>query len=81
VKSRIIATIYYNTDRHGTRQETGAFDFGEFAKLIQDLRRSKESSAKRSMSYSYVIYSVDDPTSYKELRLFIDDVERIERND
>lgn len=33
------------------------------------------------MSYSYLIYSVDDPTSYEELRLFFDDIERIERND
>ena len=81
MKSRVIATIYYNTDRHGIRQQTGAFDYAEFAKLMQDFRKSKQSAAMRSMSFSYVIYSADDPTDHRELRLVFDDVERIERND
>ena len=80
MKSRVIATIYY-TGRNGLREQTGAFDRGEFAKLMQDFRRSQESPGTRSISFSYVIYSIEDPTSHKELRLFFDDIERIERSD
>jgi hypothetical protein len=81
MNSRVTATIYYNTDRNGVRQQTGAFDRGEFAKLMQDFKRSKESPAMRSLAYSYEVYSVVDPTDHQELRLIFSDVERIERDD
>jgi hypothetical protein len=79
VKSRVIATIYYNTDRHGIKQQRGAFDRGEFAKLMQDFRKSMDSSAARSMHCSYVIYSIDNPHEHEELRLIFDEVDRIEQ--
>jgi hypothetical protein len=81
VKPRVIATIYYNNDRQGSRQQTGSFDPGEFAKLMQDFRRSHEVPTMRAIPYSYVICISDNPARYEELRLFFDEVERIERND
>ena len=78
---RVIATIHFNTDRSGSRHRTGAFDFAEFAKLMRDFERFRESLAKTSMPSYYVIYSLNSPVEGKELCLFLHEVERIKRDE
>jgi hypothetical protein len=80
VRRRVIATIYFNTDKYGSRHRTGAFDFAEFAKLTQDFDSFRKARAKIPTSYCYVIYSLDDPPEGKELCLFFHEVERINRD-
>jgi len=81
VTRRVSATIYFNTDRYGSRRRTGAFDSAEFAKLTQDFDSFRKSPAKHPKPYYYVIYSLDNPLEGKELRLFFDEVERIKQDE
>ena len=78
MKRTVIATIHFNT---GSSHRTGAFDFAEFAKLIQDFDRFRNSAAKPRRPHYYVIYSLDNPSEGKEFCLFFDEVERIERHE
>jgi hypothetical protein len=81
VTRRVIGTIHFNTNSYGSSLRTGAFDFAEFAKLMQDFDRSRKSSAKDPRPYYYVIYSLDNPAEGKELRLFFHEVELITRDE
>ena len=76
---KVTATIHFNTDRYGSRHRTGAFDFAEFAKLMQDFDSFHKSPAKNPPPCYYVIYSLDDPPEAKELCLFFHEVESIKR--
>jgi len=78
---QIIATIYYKTEKTRGGHQKGSFDSAEFAKLMQDFERARKSPAKGHQPHYYVIYSVDDPTERKELCLFFNDVDHIERHD
>ena len=78
---RVIATIHFNTDRYGSRHRTGAFDFGEFTKLMLDLNGFRKSPANNPTPYYYVIYSLDNPREAQELCLFFHEVERIQRDE
>ena len=81
MNTRIIATIYYKTEKPRGVEQKGSFDFAEFAKLMQDFETARKSPAKGHQPHYYVIYSVDNPTERKELCLFFNDVDRIERHD
>jgi hypothetical protein len=81
VTSRVSATIYFNTDRYGSRRRTGAFDSAEFAKLTQDFDSFRKSPAKHPTPYYYVIYSLDNRLEGQELCLFFHEVERIKRDE
>lgn len=78
---RVNATIHFNTDRYGTRRRRGAFEFGEFTKLMQDFDRFRQSSGKDPKPYYYVIYSLDNPSEGEELCLYFHEVERINRDE
>ena len=75
---RVIATICFSTDRHGGRKRTGAFDSGEFAKLVRDFDNFRKSPAKTPTPHYYVIYSLENPSEGEELCLFFHEVESIE---
>ena len=81
LKPRVIATIYYKTEKPGGGHQKGSFDFAEFAKLLQDFERASKSPAKGYQPHYYVIYSLDSPPERRELCLFFNDVDRIERDD
>jgi len=81
VRRRVIATIHFNTDRYGSSHRTGAFDFAEFAKLMQDFDSFRKSPAKNAPPCYYVIHSLDDPSEAKELCLFFHEVGSIKRGD
>jgi hypothetical protein len=81
VTRRVIATIHFNTNSHGSSLLTGAFDFAEFAKLMQDFDRSRKSPAKDPTPHYYVIYSLDNPAEGKELSLCFHEVELITRDE
>ncbi len=78
---RVIATIHFKTNSNGSSLRMGAFDFAEFAKLMQDFDRSRKSPANDPTPHYYVIYSLDNPAEAKELRLFFNEVERITRDE
>ncbi len=78
---RVIATIHFNTGRHGSTLRTGAFDFAEYAKLMQDFDRSRKSSIKDPTPFYYVIYSLDNPAEGTELCLFFHEVDLIARDE
>lgn len=77
MKRRVIATIYFNTDKYGSRHRTGAFDFAEFAKLMQDFDGFRKAPTEIPTPYCYGIYSLDDPSEGEELCFFFHEVERI----
>jgi hypothetical protein len=81
LNTRIIATIYYKTEKPRGGHQKGSFDFAEFAKLMQDFESARKSPAKGHHPHYYVIYSVDNPNEKNELCLFFNDVDRIERHD
>jgi hypothetical protein len=81
VTRRVIATIHFNTDRYGHTLRKGAFDFAEFAKLMQDFDRSRKSSVRDPAPYYYVIYSLDNPGEGTELCLFFHEVDLIARDE
>jgi hypothetical protein len=81
LKPRVIATIHYKTDKTHGGQQKGSFDFAEFAKLMQDFDSASKSPAKGHKPHYYVIYSLDTPDERRELCLFFNDVDRIERDD
>ena len=79
MKPRIIATIHYNVEVNGRSEQTGAFDFAEFTKLIRDFENSRNSPTAGSLPCCFVMYAVDNPVESRELRLYFNQVERIER--
>ena len=79
MKHRIIATIHYNAEVNGRKEQTGAFEFAEFAKLMKDFERSRKSPEQGSVACYFVMYAVDNPAERRELRLLFDQVERVER--
>jgi hypothetical protein len=81
VTRRVVATIHFNTNRYGSRYRTGAFDFAEFAKLMQDFDSFRKSRPKNPTPHYYVIYSLGNPPEGKELCLFFHEVERIKRDE
>jgi len=81
VTRRVIATIHFSTNSHGSSLRKGAFDFGEFAKLMQDFDRSRKAPGQDPTPHYYVIYSLDNPTEGKELCLFFHEVQLITRDE
>jgi hypothetical protein len=81
VTRRVVATILFNTDRYGSRHRAGAFEFAEFAKLIQDFDSFRKAPTKNPPPHYYVIYSLDNPPEGKELCLFFNEVDRIKQDE
>jgi hypothetical protein len=79
VKPRITATIHYNTVVNGRMEQTGAFEFAEFTKLMKDFENSRKSPAVGSVPCYFVMYAVDNPAERRELRLLFNQVDRVER--
>jgi hypothetical protein len=81
VKPRVVATIHYNIEVDGSRQQTGAFEFAEFAKLMKDFESSRVSPAKGLVPCYFVMYATDNTVGRRELCLFFNRVESIERRE